>query len=90
MQVNRIYAKTILTPTGGFLSAYTHTINPYHGCQLGLGLCGRYCYARTIIKGVKGDLRSWGTFIDAKINAADLYRAEYARIRKHNEQLRYL
>ncbi len=88
MQINKINAKTILTPTGGFLSAYTHTINPYHGCQLGLGLCGNYCYARTIVKGVKRESRSWGTYIDAKVNAAALYRTEYARIRKSNSPLR--
>ncbi len=88
MQINKVKAKTILTPTGGFLSAYTHTINPYHGCQLGLGLCGNYCYARTIIKGVKGEARSWGTYIDAKVNADDLYGSEYTRIRKKNEPLR--
>ena len=84
MQVNKVNAKTILTPTGGFLSDYTHTINPYHGCQLGLGLCGNYCYARAIVKGVKGESRSWGTYIDAKVNAADLYRLQYATIRKAN------
>lgn len=88
MQINKINAKTILTPTGGFLSAYTHTINPYHGCQLGLGLCGNYCYARAIVKGVKRESRSWGTYIDAKVNAAALYRTEYARIRKSNCPLR--
>ncbi len=88
MQINEINAKTILTPTGGFLSAYTHTINPYHGCQLGLGLCGNYCYARAIVKGVKRESRSWGTYIDAKVNAAALYRTECARIRKSNCPLR--
>jgi len=87
VQINKINAKTILTPTGGFLSAYTHTINPYHGCQLGLGLCGNYCYARAIVKGVRGESRSWGAYIDAKVNAADLYRTEYARIHS-NDPLR--
>lgn len=88
MQANKVTAKTILNPTGGFLSAYTHTTNPYHGCQLGMGLCGSYCYARTLVKGVKGETRVWGTYVDAKINAADLYRMEYARIRNNGKPLR--
>jgi DNA repair photolyase len=83
MQVNRITAKSILNPTGGFLSGYTHTINPYHGCQLGLGLCGSYCYARTIIRGVKGEMREWGEYVDAKINAVELYRGEYEKAKRN-------
>ena len=88
MQINKIRAKTILTPTGGFLSDYTHTINPYSGCQLGLGLCGNYCYAKTIIKGVKREMRSWGTYVDAKINASELYRSDYRKIRNRRAKLK--
>lgn len=88
MEVNRVHAKTILTPTGGFLSSYTHTINPYHGCQLGSGLCGNYCYARAIVKSVKGESRTWGRYLDAKVNASDLYRRECTSIRRSNSLLR--
>lgn len=88
MDVNRVQAKSILNATGGFLAAYTHTINPYHGCQLGLGLCGNYCYARAIAKGIKGETRTWGTYLDAKVNAAELYRTDYERIRKSGKELR--
>lgn len=88
MQVNKVTAKSILNPTGGFLSAYTHTINPYHGCQLGMGLCGSYCYARTLVKGVKGETRVWGTYVDAKVNAADLYRMEYSKVKNNGKPLR--
>jgi DNA repair photolyase len=86
--INQITAKSILNPTGGFLSSYTHTINPYIGCQLGLGLCGSYCYARAIAKGLRKDLRSWGKYLDAKINAAELYKKEYLNIKSRKIPLR--
>jgi DNA repair photolyase len=88
MKINKVNTKSILNPTGGFLSSYTHTINPYHGCQLGLGLCGSYCYARAVVRNIKGETRAWGTYLDAKVNAASLYREEYNRIRNRNQPLR--
>lgn len=88
MEVNQVTAKSILNPTGGFLSSYTHTINPYIGCQLGLGLCGSYCYARAIAKGFRKDTRTWGSYMDAKINAAELYKKEYTSIKGRQGHLR--
>src|SRR5206468_2634210 len=40
-----VATRTILTPTGGFLLGFTHTLNPYRGCAFGRALCGVYCYA---------------------------------------------
>ena len=79
MLIRLVKAKSILTKTGGFLRSYTHTINPYQGCQLGLSLCGYYCYAKAIAISIKKDYREWGRYIDAKINAAELYKQEYKR-----------
>lgn len=39
-----ISAKSALSPTGGFLSSFTHTLQPYTGCAFGRS-CGVYCYA---------------------------------------------
>jgi len=35
-----------LGETGGFLSGYTHTLNPGVGCIFGRTWCGEYCYAQ--------------------------------------------
>jgi hypothetical protein len=43
MQVASVEARSILTPTGGFLLGFSHTLNPYRGCSFGGALCGVYC-----------------------------------------------
>ena len=60
-------AKTILSKS----KVYPYAINPYTGCQHGCS----YCYAR-FIKRVTGHKEPWGEFVDVKVNAADLLRAE--------------
>jgi DNA repair photolyase len=72
-----------LTPTGGFLAGYTHTLNPAVGCVLGRSFCGRYCYARDetparVVEGATG--LAWGEFLISKNRldqalAADLEKA---------------
>jgi len=65
--VKEIQAKTILSAS----KVYPWVINPYTGCQHGCS----YCYAR-FMKRVTGHKEPWGEFVDVKINAADLLRAE--------------
>ena len=65
--VREIQAKTILSAS----KIYPYVINPYTGCQHGCS----YCYAR-FMKRVTGHKEPWGEFVDVKINAADLLRAE--------------
>ena len=65
--VQEIKAKTILSKS----KIYPWVINPYTGCQHGCS----YCYAR-FMKRVTGHREPWGEFVDVKINAADLLRAE--------------
>jgi DNA repair photolyase len=72
--VEQILAKSILNPTGGFLSTYTHSLNAYQGCAFGKGSCP-YCYVRAMpIQRFAG--RPWGDWVKAKINAADLLRQD--------------
>jgi len=78
MKVQEIPCKTILNPTGGFLSqGFTHTINLYRGCTLGNTLCGLYCYAQWVPYHRQG--REWGTFFDVKTGVIEAYRAQYDR-----------
>jgi DNA repair photolyase len=85
MQVREVTTKTILTPTGGFLSAYSHTLNPYRGCTYGNSLCGAACYAPEVrFGGARGE---WGTYLDVKMNAPDVYRADHDRWRRTGARL---
>jgi DNA repair photolyase len=87
MQVETQPARTILSPTGGFLRGFTHTLNPYRGCSFGGALCGVYCYASETRYGRDRGL-PWGGYLYAKEGAASLYRAEVARLRERHEPIR--
>ena len=76
MQVEEGACRSILTRTGGFLAGFTHSLNPYRGCSFGSSLCGVACYAPALLRGPK---REWGSFLEAKTNAADAYRRDIVR-----------
>jgi DNA repair photolyase len=61
--VKEIHAKGILSKS----RVLEYTINPYVGCE---HAC-TYCYAR-FMKRFTGHREAWGSFVDVKINAADL------------------
>jgi DNA repair photolyase len=67
MIVKEIQARAILSKS----KVYDYVINPYTGCQHGCS----YCYAR-FMKRFSGHREPWGQFVDVKVNAADLLRAE--------------
>ena len=73
MIVREIQSKTILSAS----KVYDYVINPYVGCQHGCS----YCYAR-FMKRFSGHKEPWGQFVDVKINAADLLRAEINKKRR--------
>lgn len=76
-----IKARSILTPTSGYLQGYTHSLNAYQGCSFGRGSCP-FCYVRAMpIQRFAG--RAWGTWLKAKINAADLLERELNRARRN-------
>ena len=70
-----VQARSILTRCTGYLSTVTtHSLNPYIGCSLGRSLCGVGCYVqhnRFLTRG-----RAWGSFLEGKSNAAELYLKE--------------
>ena len=71
--VKEICAKSILSPS----KIYPWVINPYTGCQHGCS----YCYAR-FMKRVTGHREPWGEFVDVKINAPEVLRAEIKKKRR--------
>ncbi|MGH9868195.1 MAG: hypothetical protein ACREAA_08540 [Candidatus Polarisedimenticolia bacterium] len=81
MLVRTIACRTLLNRTGGFLSAFTHTLNPYGGCSYGSTLCGMPDYAPEILR-ARGERRPWGSWLDVKDNAPQVYEAEHDRIRR--------
>jgi DNA repair photolyase len=62
-------ARSILTRTGGYLSGYTHTLQPYAGCQFSC----RYCYVREMaVQRTNPFGLAWSRWIAPKTNAAAL------------------
>ncbi len=78
--IEEIQAKSILNPTGGFLSTYTHSLNAYQGCAFGKNSCP-YCYVQASpVQRFSGKL--WGEWVKAKINAPELLRQELEKVRR--------
>lgn len=76
MQTSTATVGRILTRSSGFLTTVaSHSLQPYRGCALGNNLCGVGCYVRHSWYVTRG--REWGSFVEARTNAADAYRREY-------------
>ncbi len=81
MDVSEGRVKNVLTRTSGYLATVaSHSLQPYRGCPLGRSLCGVGCYVQHNPWVTKG--RGWGDFLEARVNAADAYRAHVARERR--------
>jgi len=63
--------KSLLNKATGFLTDYTHTLNPYAGCAFGCS----YCYVRRMPVAMFRRAE-WGTWVDVKRGAAELLRRE--------------
>jgi DNA repair photolyase len=69
-------ARSILTRTGGYLAGFTHTLQPYAGCQLSC----RYCYVRELaVQRANPYGLAWSRWIAPKSNAAALLAREAER-----------
>src|SRR5437879_1884290 len=73
LAIFRVDAKSILSPTSGFIAqaGFTHSLTPARNCGFGC----TYCYVPTmgIYGGLKPeDCRRWGAFTTFKANAPDL------------------
>ena len=72
MIVKEVSCKTILTPSG--IEGIDYALNPYTGCGHGCA----YCYA-TFMKRFTGHTEAWGTFVDVKVNAAEVLAHQLRR-----------
>ncbi|MBT2575047.1 radical SAM protein [Bacillus sp. ISL-51] len=69
--------KTMLNKGSGFLSGYSHTLNPYTGCTFGCS----YCYVRRMpVSSFRKE--EWGTWVDIKQGAAELLEKELTRAKR--------
>jgi len=81
MQTSSVTVRSILTRSAGFLKTVcSHSLQPYRGCPFGLSLCGVGCYVRHNAWITRQ--RPWGSFLEVKQNAAEVYRATAARERR--------
>lgn len=84
LEAEPVTARRVLTPASGYLSAFTHTLNPYSGCAFGDRGCGVYCYvAESPIGRFAG--RPWGRWLRVKTNAAEALRRELQREPRREE-----
>lgn len=76
LEVTGTTIHNILTRTSGFLRTVTsHSLQPYCGCSYGNSLCGVGCYVQHNGRLLRG--RRWGSFLEARTNAAESYLANY-------------
>lgn len=75
MMVREIVCKSVLNKSG--IPGVDYCVNPYTGCS---HAC-RYCYA-SFMKKYTGHREPWGSFVDAKVNAADVLERQLVKAAK--------
>jgi len=75
--VREIECKSVLTKSG--IEGVDYALNPYVGCGHGCV----YCYA-SFMKRFTGHKEEWGTFVDVKINAAEVLARQMRRAKRGN------
>ncbi len=82
MQLSEINVKSALVRSR--IPGVDYVINPYLGCGHGC----KYCYAVFMKKYARGHQgQQWGAFVEAKVNIAQVLRAELARKRQRGRAL---
>ena len=81
IRIQEVRVKSILTRTSGYLADVTsHSLQPYRGCSYGRSLCGVGCYVQHNTLLTRG--RAWGSFLDVRVDAAEVYIAQVVRERR--------
>lgn len=69
-------ASAALTKTGGFLTGFTHTLQPYIGCRFGC----EYCYVQALsVHHFHKPPLAWGDYVHARTGIAEKLRKELGR-----------
>ncbi|MGA2409749.1 MAG: radical SAM protein [Candidatus Binataceae bacterium] len=69
------YASRALAPTGGFLSGFAFSLNPYVGCPFGAAGGCPFCYVRALPV-ARTEPGGWGEWVIAKANLPELLERE--------------
>jgi DNA repair photolyase len=77
LNIREVTCKSILTKSG--IESVDYAVNPYTGCE---HACA-YCYA-TLMKRFTGHKEEWGSFVDVKINAAEVLARQVRRAKPGN------
>jgi len=81
VQVTEVQVKNVLSRTTGFLKTVSsHSLQPYRGCTFGNSLCGKGCYVQHNSWLTAG--RAWGSFLEPRMNAAEVYGQRYRAERR--------
>lgn len=81
LRPTEVRVRSILTRTSGYLREVTsHSLQPYRGCSFGRSLCGVGCYVQHNGFVTRGAV--WGSFLEARVNAAEVYREQVERERR--------
>lgn len=81
--IREITCGTALTKTSGFLSAYTHSLQPYVGCVFRCSYC--YVQALPVHQFHGGD---WGAYVDVKTNLPEKLGPELMALRARGKPIR--
>jgi DNA repair photolyase len=74
-------AARALTPTGGFLSGFAFSLNPYIGCAFGDGGGCPFCYVRALPV-ARAQPGGWGSWVIAKRNLEQRLEHELAELER--------
>jgi len=81
VQLTEARVRSSLTRASGYLrEVCSHSLQPYRGCSYGKSLCGVSCYVQHNGWLTRG--AAWGSFIEARVNAAEAYREQVERERR--------
>jgi DNA repair photolyase len=81
LRISQADVRSILTRTSGYLGGVcSHSLQPYRGCSFGRSLCGVACYVQHNRWLTRGE--AWGSFLEARSNAAEAYLVQAARERR--------
>lgn len=69
--------KRLLNPASGYLTGYSHTLNPYAGCTFACS----YCYVRKMPVALFRQ-EPWGEWVDVKLGAAERLAKELAKAKR--------
>lgn len=70
-------ASGALTKTGGFLTGFTHTLQPYIGCRFGC----EYCYVKGLsVHRFHQPTLAWGDYVHPRVGIAEQLRKELMRL----------